>query len=141
MSAGARAGRDRRASGPVPGSPLDGAAVRLAALASLVNDTLAALGTRPAFAVAGGPGGPLGPLVAASALETPPTPRPVRARASRNLHPTASRPSPQPHGDSPEPSPGGDAETPEVDENHVETWRLVGLAQEGDGQAFGQLYD
>ncbi len=24
---------------------------------------------------------------------------------------------------------------------HVETWRLVSLAQEGDGEAFGQLYD
>ena len=29
----------------------------------------------------------------------------------------------------------------EVDETHVETWRLVRLAQDGDGEAFGQLYD
>jgi RNA polymerase sigma-70 factor, ECF subfamily len=28
-----------------------------------------------------------------------------------------------------------------VDETHVETWRLVNRAQEGDGEAFGQLYD
>src|SRR3954451_18153589 len=126
MSAGARAGRARPVGGPVPGSPLDGVSVRLGALASLVNDALAALGTRPAFAVAGGPGGP---LFAASALETPATPRPVRARASRNLHPTSPRPSPRPHGDPPEGSSGaetGEAETLEVDETHVETWRLVG---------------
>jgi RNA polymerase sigma-70 factor (ECF subfamily) len=28
-----------------------------------------------------------------------------------------------------------------MDEEHVETWRLVHRAQEGDGEAFGQLYD
>jgi RNA polymerase sigma-70 factor (ECF subfamily) len=28
-----------------------------------------------------------------------------------------------------------------VDEVHVETWELVGLAQKGDGQAFAQLYE
>ena len=28
-----------------------------------------------------------------------------------------------------------------VDELHVETWQLVGLAQKGDGQAFAQLYE
>ena len=140
MSAGARAGRDCRVGSHVSESPLEGLAVRLGTLAALVNDTLAALGTRPAFAIAGGPNGP---LLAASALETPAGPRPVRARASRNLHPTTpapGRPSPQPHGDAPTPS-GEDGEAPEVDETHVETWRLVGLAQEGDGQAFGQLYD
>jgi len=138
MSAGARAGRDCHVGSTAPWSPLDGLAVRLGTLAALVNDALTALGTRPAFAIAGSPSGP---LLAASALETPPSPRPVRARASRNLHPS---PSPRPHGDAPEP-PAGDGEAPGadeiVDETHVETWRLVGLAQEGDGEAFGQLYD
>jgi len=141
MSAGARAGRDCHVGSTGPWSPLDGLAVRLGTLAALVNDTLTALGTRPAFAIAGGPAGP---LLAASALETPPSPRPVRARASRNLHATSGRPSPRPNPDAPE-SPAGDGEAPDageaVDETHVETWRLVGLAQAGDGEAFGQLYD
>ena len=144
MSAGARAGRDCHVGSNRPGSPVDGLSVRLgtnlAALAALINDALAALGTRPAFAIAGGP---TGPLLAASALETPPSPGPVRGRASRNLHPAASRPSPRPSGDAP--GPGGDGDSPDVDqavdETHVETWRLVGLAQAGDGDAFGQLYD
>ena len=143
MSAGARAGRDCHVGSTAPWSPLDGLAVRLGTLAALVNDALAGLGTRPAFAIAGGPSGP---LLAASALETPPSPRPVRARASRNLHPTSpspssTRPSPRPHAE-PEP-PAGDGSDGEeiVDETHVETWRLVGLAQAGDGEAFGQLYD
>jgi RNA polymerase sigma-70 factor (ECF subfamily) len=30
---------------------------------------------------------------------------------------------------------------PDVDETHAETWQLVRLAQEGDGEAFGRLYD
>ena len=139
MSAGARAGRDCHAGSAVPWNPLDGLSVRLGALAALVNEALAGLGTRPAFAIAGGASGP---LVAASALETPPSPRPVRARASRNLHsPSAGgRPSPRPHPAEPAPE-GEPGESPEVDEGHVETWRLVGLAQAGDGEAFGQLYD
>src|SRR5262249_56811428 len=29
----------------------------------------------------------------------------------------------------------------QVDETHAETWHLVRLAQAGDGEAFGQLYD
>jgi RNA polymerase sigma-70 factor (ECF subfamily) len=138
MSAGARAGRDCHVGSHVSESPLEGLAVRLSTLAALVNDALTALGTRPAFAIAGGP---TGPLLASSALETPASPRPARARASRNLHPAASRPSPRPQADEPGPPADEPGEAPEVDETHVETWRLVGLAQEGDGQAFGQLYD
>jgi RNA polymerase sigma-70 factor (ECF subfamily) len=82
-------------------------------------------------------------MVVHSALETPPTPRAsgsFRTRSSRTLHTAAaSRPAPAPR-----PAPPADeppAEPGEVDETHVETWRLVGLAQEGDGEAFGQLYD
>jgi RNA polymerase sigma-70 factor (ECF subfamily) len=117
MSAGARArqgcqGFDNPASG-------------LRALAELINDALRAMGTQPAFA---------GPVFS-QALETSPPAR--SGRGARSLHASGggkSRPSPTPRA--PEP-----AETPEVDENHVETWRLVGLAQQGDGEAFGQLYD
>ena len=38
------------------------------------------------------------------------------------------------------PAPARDP-TPRMDEQHVETWQLVAPAQEGDGEAFGQLYD
>ncbi|HEV7192779.1 MAG TPA: sigma-70 family RNA polymerase sigma factor [Jatrophihabitantaceae bacterium] len=37
--------------------------------------------------------------------------------------------------------PVSEPEYAEIEEQHVETWRLVGLAQGGDGEAFGQLYD
>src|SRR3954453_23586286 len=101
MSAGARAGRDCHLGNRVSDSPHAGLAVRLSTLAALVNDALAALGTRPAFAIAGGPGGP---LLASSALQTPPPPRAVRARASRNLHPATGSVTPKPSsGPSPRP--------------------------------------
>ena len=117
----------------------DSPASGLRALADLVNDALVAMGTQPAFA---------GPMIVHSAIETTPgsTPHPsgtFRGRASRNLRSagpkpeTRPSPSPKPGGGSPEPG----AEPMEVDETHVETWRLVGLAQEGDGDAFGVLYD
>ena len=117
----------------------DSPAAGLRALADLVNDALVAMGTQPAFA---------GPSVMQSAIETTPgsTPHPpgtFRGRASRNLRSAGPKPesrpspSPKPSGSSPEPA----TEPLEVDETHVETWRLVGLAQEGDGDAFGQLYD
>jgi RNA polymerase sigma-70 factor, ECF subfamily len=142
MSAGA---------GPRPGRA-ERPAWGLRALAELINDALAAMGTQPAFALAG-------PQVMHSALESPSVPHssgPIRGRASRNLHPSGSspRPSPRPSpkpGPQPTPPPGSGepaasgtrppADSPEVDETHVETWRLVGLAQEGDGEAFGLLYD
>jgi RNA polymerase sigma-70 factor (ECF subfamily) len=79
-------------------------------------------------------------MLAESALETTPSPRPAggpRSRAGRPLQPAATRPSPTPRPSEPS-EPGG---TPEIDETHVETWRLVALAQEGDGEAFGRLYD
>jgi RNA polymerase sigma-70 factor (ECF subfamily) len=40
-------------------------------------------------------------------------------------------------GSSPSQAQPGDA----VPQEHEETWRLVSLAQQGDGEAFGQLYD
>jgi RNA polymerase sigma-70 factor (ECF subfamily) len=107
----------------------------LRALADLVNEALAAMGTQPAVA---------GPMLS-SAIESTPAvvhkPSPVRGRSSRNMRP----PSPGP-GFEPEPPPAlpiadEDPDAEGVDETHVETWRLVRLSQEGDGEAFGQLYD
>jgi RNA polymerase sigma-70 factor, ECF subfamily len=120
MSAGARPRHGRN-------SPASG----LRALAALINEALAAMGTQPAFA---------GPIVAQSALETPPASRSagsVRGRSSRNLRPT---PTPRDPAQAPEPLDPKTTE-PEVEETHVETWRLVRLAQDGDGDAFGLLYD
>lgn len=98
-------------------------------LAVLVNEALAALGTQPAFAVAG-------PMLANSALESAPVarrPRPARTRSS--LHPA---PSP---GTEPSAPDGSGPAAGDVEAEHAETWRLVRLAQEGDGEAFGKLYD
>jgi RNA polymerase sigma-70 factor (ECF subfamily) len=100
-------------------------------LADLINDALAALDTQPVA---------LGPALARSAaLDTPPSSSAapgsrvgrLRGRSSRGLHAA-----PPPPGE-----PAGDADTGEMDALHAETWRLVGLAQAGDGDAFGQLYD
>jgi RNA polymerase sigma-70 factor (ECF subfamily) len=103
-------------------------AAGLHALAELVNDALAAMGTQPAFA---GPN-----VMQQSAIESAPT---VHRKASsrgraRNLHPV------EPSGEPPEPEAVADDVT-EMDETHVETWQDVRLAQGGDGEAFGQLYD
>jgi RNA polymerase sigma-70 factor (ECF subfamily) len=111
-------------SAPRPGdwSPVAG----LRALADLVNDALAAMGTQPAFA------GPM--VVQQSAIESAPAvPRKAGGR-SRNLRPV--EPSSQP----PDPDAVADDAT-EMDETHVETWQYVRLAQDGDGDAFGKLYD
>ena len=119
----ARQRRPRR--GPV--RPATG----LRALADLVNDALLAMGTQPAFA---------GPMIAyQSAIESTPVarrrPSPARAHGAHVLRSTDP--------DSPEPAATEDDTDDDapVDETHVETWRLVRLAQDGDGEAFGQLYD
>ena len=100
----------------------------LRALAELVNDALATMGTQPAF------GGPM--IVQQSAIESAPAvPRKPTGRGrARSLHPV--EPSSQP----PDPEAAAD-EVPAMDETHVETWQYVRLAQEGDGEAFGKLYD
>jgi RNA polymerase sigma-70 factor (ECF subfamily) len=112
---------------PRQGNSFPGAGLR--ALAELVNDALAAMGTRPAFV------GPM--LVQQSAIESAPAvPRKAtsgRSRA-RNLHPV------EPSSPPPEPEAAADDVT-EMDEGHVETWQYVRLAQDGDGEAFGKLYD
>ncbi|GAB2471560.1 hypothetical protein GCM10027265_20840 [Jatrophihabitans fulvus] len=115
----------------------------LSALAALVNDVLAARGTRlrPAFAhgpvgfgagtyltIAAGPtGGPVG---------APSRPRPAP-------RPTAVAPASTPTDGPDEPSGDLSAHTAAdtVDETHVEVWELVNRAQAGDGEAFGLLYD
>jgi RNA polymerase sigma-70 factor, ECF subfamily len=105
----------------------------LRALADLVNEAVAAMGTQPAVA---------GPMFS-SAVESTPTaivhkPSPVRGRTSRNMRPPTPGPGSEP--ESAPPLPAGEADAG-VDETHVETWRLVRLSQEGDGEAFGLLYD
>jgi RNA polymerase sigma-70 factor (ECF subfamily) len=122
---------------PGPGQGRPGTGLR--ALAELVNDALAAMGTPPAFA---------GPMMSQAIDSTPlpHKPSPVRGRSSRNLRPAGPQPGPSA---APEPEPADvpppvvdeSTEPLEVDENHVETWRLVRLAQDGDGEAFGLLYD
>jgi RNA polymerase sigma-70 factor, ECF subfamily len=113
---------------PVPGhgSPVAG----LRALADLVNEALVAMGTRPAFA---------GPIIAAqSAIETTAVPHKasrLRGRTSRNLQPAETP------DDTPPEGPPADGLDDGVEEGHVEIWRLVRLAQAGDGEAFGLLYD
>jgi len=104
------------------GDPASG----LRALAELINDALAQLGSRPAFAM------PTGPV-----LRVVPMAAEVRAPASRLSRRPSSPQTGQVGGaaTAPPPEPGV------VEEQHVETWRLVTLAQGGDGQAFGQLYD
>jgi RNA polymerase sigma-70 factor (ECF subfamily) len=110
----------------------------LDALAQMINDALVAMGTRPAFALA----------LHSQAIDSTPVahkPSPVR-RPSRNVRPTPHpAAAPPPPDDAPADQSGTDAGTDtgssEIDETHVETWRLVRLAQAGDGEAFGQLYD
>jgi RNA polymerase sigma-70 factor, ECF subfamily len=110
----------------------------LRALAALVNDALAAMGTRPAFAWATSQTGPnSGPF-------DNPWARPIRFDQSIDTRPdaaaTSGRAKAKGAGYS-APKPGNDPNVDSIDEEHVETWRLVTLAQAGDGEAFGQLYD
>ncbi|WP_375497228.1 sigma-70 family RNA polymerase sigma factor [uncultured Jatrophihabitans sp.] len=97
----------------------------LRTLVALLNDALAALATQPR--VAG--------VAAMSSFETQAVSltTPLAGRSSRGFEPTVVPD--RSADDDPDPlDPGIDAE-------HVETWHLVHLAQEGDGEAFGMLYD
>ena len=110
----------------------DGSGFGVRALIALINDAWAAMGTRPALAGAAGPAGlgPLGPLRVQMAVDVASvSPKAGRGRAARATSGVAAAP------------PAAEPEPTEVDEQHVETWRLVRLAQDGDGEAFGQLYD
>jgi RNA polymerase sigma-70 factor, ECF subfamily len=104
------------------------------ALAELVAAAALELGPRPAFAVDGPPvdrqladrSG--GPLQVAMAVD-------VTAGERRSLRGALRARG----GDSRATAPQEPQE--QVEEEHSEVWKLVGLAQQGDGEAFGQLYD
>jgi RNA polymerase sigma-70 factor (ECF subfamily) len=100
----------------------------LHALAVLINDAVAALGMRPAPGLFYGMSA-LPPRAMHAIEATPATTRTGRGRGGPKASPLP------PHGTS-EPVAADD-----MDEQHVETWRLVALAQAGDGEAFGRLYD
>ncbi|MCU1658225.1 MAG: polymerase, sigma-24 subunit, subfamily [Pseudonocardiales bacterium] len=113
-----------RPASPYPGSADSGSGLRV--LAGLVNDVLAAMGTRPAFAVAGG----ALPEPMAMAIDVGAVPHKTsRSRGGAGGVRGGSAPAPEA------------GEPGVIDEQHVETWALVRLAQDGDGEAFGQLYD
>lgn len=112
------------------GSGFDGPGLGWRALIQLVNDALAALGTAPAL---DGPALAGPQLMRQSAIESAVGGRPRPSRGPRPLRAA--------EGPVDTPSNGSSDDQTDVEEEHVETWRLVRLAQEGDGQAFGQLYD
>jgi RNA polymerase sigma-70 factor, ECF subfamily len=111
-----------RANRPYPGSGDPSAGLR--ALAQLVNDALGLMGVHPALTVAG----PTGPVAAKMAIDvSAPSQRAVRRGSLTGR--VRSAPA------------GPPTDTDEIEEQHTEVWRLVTLAQAGDGEAFGQLYD
>lgn len=115
-----------RAAEPRPGSYDPAAGLRT--LLDLVNDALTVMGTHPALA--GCANSRAGHAMHMSIGVTAPPPRVGRSSARGHDAPAGTV------GDAPEaPEPGV------VEEQHVETWRLVTLAQAGDGAAFGELYD
>jgi len=119
-----------RASLSPPGdSPAgDGLRALAALVAAALNELPALMGTRLVPQ-------PAGPLLAQ--VETASSAR-VRADRGHLLgRRTRTEATPDPGRDS------GSTElsTEPMDEDHVETWRLVTAAQAGDGEAFGQLYD
>jgi RNA polymerase sigma-70 factor (ECF subfamily) len=103
-----------------PGSHDPGAGLR--ALADLINEVIAGWVRSPALAGPGPWPGPCGPTMRMS-VDVAPVPDRIGRR-------TAAGPPPRPA-----------ASPPPVEQEHVETWELVAKAQEGDGEAFGQLYD
>jgi RNA polymerase sigma-70 factor (ECF subfamily) len=125
---------------PRPGH--NNARTGLRALAGLINDALQSMGTPPALA-----GPSLGHQSAVETTPVPhrPSPRPTgrAGRALRAAEDTTEEMTEAPGASdgSASPEPERPGTQPEVDENHVETWKLVTLAQGGDGEAFGQLYD
>jgi RNA polymerase sigma-70 factor, ECF subfamily len=113
------------AAAPYPG--LSEPRFGLRALAALVNEALGPMDTRTALLLSHAMQSPA-PRAAQMSIGVTNPARTGRARAPA----TAGH------------ARGGPPEPPQpdfVDEEHVETWRLVTLAQAGDGDAFGQLYD
>ena len=62
----------------------------------------------------------------------------VHAASARRI---ADDPGPPSGGENEEPPAISDDSGASIDSEHAEVWRLVELAQQGDGDAFGQLYD
>jgi RNA polymerase sigma-70 factor (ECF subfamily) len=111
----------QRAAEPDPENPAPGDGLR--ALAVLVANALTELFGRrpaacPAFALASR-GDPLGALVAAASTDAA-----LGSSARRSEPPVVSPATP-----------------PDVRDEHAATWELVTRAKDGDGEAFGQLYD
>jgi RNA polymerase sigma-70 factor, ECF subfamily len=108
-----------RANQPYPGPWGPGAGLR--ALAQLINEALGEMGAQPAYAATG----PAGPVDAKMAIDVS-APHRTGGRGQGRTRNTPS---------------GPPVESDEIEEQHTEVWRLVSLAQGGDGEAFGQLYD
>jgi RNA polymerase sigma-70 factor (ECF subfamily) len=117
----------------------------LRALADLVNEAIGQLGTQPVPAVAAGP------VIARMSVDVSPPPPRSSARDNRTdsrYQDVADSPTAigQPGGTGPaveigaSDTDGGGAEGA-IDTPHAEVWQLVALAQNGDGEAFGLLYD
>lgn len=98
--------------------------------AVLINDVLSPLGTDPACALAASV-----PDGMQMSVDVGPAPRPT----SRHRPSGTGRPGPTPKSQRAAPQPPPAPEP--IGEEHSDTWRLVELAQDGDGEAFGQLYD
>jgi RNA polymerase sigma-70 factor (ECF subfamily) len=116
-----------RATKPGPEASPSGAGLRALAIlvARALNDISGFLGTQPALA-----GGAALPMY----VEVRPEAR------TRHVPGRRPRPGPAPADPAGEPEPDA-APDDTIAEEHEETWRLVTRAQDGDGEAFGQLYD
>ena len=113
-------------------------ATGLPALAELLNDALGGLVTRVTQQTV--PDSGIGGDWVLSAVDSPASNqrRHLRARSSRALEQTAGG---RPGDHEPSTATAADELDPEIDGEHLETWSLVVLAQQGDGEAFGMLYD
>jgi RNA polymerase sigma-70 factor (ECF subfamily) len=109
----------------------------LGLLVTLVNEAILGRGTQPAFV--GGPAGPIGLRALTSlSVDVPAAARSAGSPRTSRHAPTATRA----HGAGRPTPTGRPGERPAVvDADHAEIWRLVHRAQDGDGEAFGELYD
>lgn len=123
----------RRATGP-PAEGLPSAA-GLRALAILIARALDDLSDRLGTPVALAGAGPLTMHVEVAPTGSRAQPHRLPGHRPR-VTPASSGPT-----DSELPGGGAAGDDGPVSEEHVATWRLVTLAQQGDGEAFGQLYD
>lgn len=102
----------------------------IASLAALVNEALCRLGTRPVFTGAG-LSSPVFMSVEVGAS------RPSSGGLTQRRAPVSDRP--RSPGTTRRPRPDTQPDT--IEPEHSESWHLVQRAQDGDGEAFGQLYD